>query len=133
MTDARARTGELGAEWPKAATKIYTAEQAALTGRPTRPRRCSRPRMAELSPCRAPRRPAAGQPSPPGRRRRSSRRTARRRPARSERLLQLAFLLPAVAFLLLFFGYPVVKNVVMGFQHYTTRHVLHRRRAVGRL
>jgi multiple sugar transport system substrate-binding protein len=29
---ARARTGELGAEWPKAATKIYTAEQAALTG-----------------------------------------------------------------------------------------------------
>lgn len=29
---ARARTGELGAEWPKAATKIYTAMQAALTG-----------------------------------------------------------------------------------------------------
>jgi multiple sugar transport system substrate-binding protein len=29
---ARARTGELGADWPKAATKIYTAYQAALTG-----------------------------------------------------------------------------------------------------
>ena len=29
---ARARTGELGAEWPKAATKIYTAVQAALAG-----------------------------------------------------------------------------------------------------
>jgi multiple sugar transport system substrate-binding protein len=29
---ARSRTGELGADWPKAATKIYTAEQAALTG-----------------------------------------------------------------------------------------------------
>jgi multiple sugar transport system substrate-binding protein len=29
---ARARTGELGPEWPDAATKIYTAEQAALTG-----------------------------------------------------------------------------------------------------
>jgi multiple sugar transport system substrate-binding protein len=29
---ARARTGQLGAEWPKAATKIYTAFQAALTG-----------------------------------------------------------------------------------------------------
>ncbi|MGN9909921.1 sugar ABC transporter substrate-binding protein [Phytohabitans sp. LJ34] len=29
---ARARTGELGADWPKAATKIYTAMQAALTG-----------------------------------------------------------------------------------------------------
>lgn len=29
---ARARTGELGADWPKAATKIYTAIQTALTG-----------------------------------------------------------------------------------------------------
>ena len=29
---ARARTGELGADWPKAATKIYTAVQTALTG-----------------------------------------------------------------------------------------------------
>jgi multiple sugar transport system substrate-binding protein len=29
---ARARTGELGADWPKAATKIYNAVQAALTG-----------------------------------------------------------------------------------------------------
>jgi multiple sugar transport system substrate-binding protein len=32
VQNARARTGELGADWPKAATKIYTAEQAALTG-----------------------------------------------------------------------------------------------------
>ena len=30
---ARARTGELGADWPKAATKIYTAIQTALTGK----------------------------------------------------------------------------------------------------
>jgi multiple sugar transport system substrate-binding protein len=29
---ARSRTGELGPDWPKAATKIYTAYQAALTG-----------------------------------------------------------------------------------------------------
>ena len=29
---ARARTGELGPDWPKAATKIYTGFQAALTG-----------------------------------------------------------------------------------------------------
>ena len=29
---ARARTGVLGAEWPKAATKIYTAVQSALAG-----------------------------------------------------------------------------------------------------
>ncbi|MFI5878867.1 carbohydrate ABC transporter permease [Streptomyces sp. NPDC051554] len=30
------------------------------------------------------------------------------------------FLLPALAYMVAFFGYPVVKNVVMGFQHYTT-------------
>lgn len=29
---ARARTGELGADWPKAATKIYTAVQSSLSG-----------------------------------------------------------------------------------------------------
>ncbi|RXW32222.1 hypothetical protein [Propioniciclava flava] len=29
---ARARTGELGPDWPKAATKIYTAIQLALAG-----------------------------------------------------------------------------------------------------
>jgi multiple sugar transport system substrate-binding protein len=32
VANARARTGELGADWPKAATKIYTAVQSALTG-----------------------------------------------------------------------------------------------------
>jgi multiple sugar transport system permease protein len=42
-------------------------------------------------------------------------------PRRRERLLQMGFLAPAVAYLLLFFGYPVVQNVVMGFQEYTTR------------
>jgi multiple sugar transport system permease protein len=39
----------------------------------------------------------------------------------AHRLLELLFLVPAVAYLLLFFGYPVVKNAVMGFQYYTTR------------
>ncbi|WNB99943.1 sugar ABC transporter permease [Streptomyces sp. CGMCC 4.7035] len=37
-----------------------------------------------------------------------------------ERLAQWMFLVPAVAYLLLFFGYPIVKNVVMSFQQYTT-------------
>lgn len=41
-------------------------------------------------------------------------------PRRRERLLQLAFLVPAVVYLLAFFGYPVFKNVMMGFQEYTT-------------
>jgi multiple sugar transport system substrate-binding protein len=36
---ARARTGALGANWPKAATKIYTGEQCALTGQGT-PEQC---------------------------------------------------------------------------------------------
>jgi multiple sugar transport system permease protein len=42
------------------------------------------------------------------------------RPSRRQRIVELLFLLPAVAFLLIFFGYPIVKNVLMGFQHYTT-------------
>src|SRR3954469_12050116 len=46
----------------------------------------------------------------------SPRRPSRRR----QRTLELLFLAPAVAYLLLFFGYPIVKNVVMGFQHYTS-------------
>jgi multiple sugar transport system permease protein len=47
----------------------------------------------------------------PGRRRSSRRR---------QRVLELLLLAPAVAYLLLFFGYPIFKNVWMGFQHYTS-------------
>jgi multiple sugar transport system permease protein len=44
----------------------------------------------------------------------------RGRSRRRQRTVELLFALPAVAYLLAFFGYPIVKNVVMGFQHYTT-------------
>jgi len=40
---------------------------------------------------------------------------------RWERIVQQLFLLPAVAYIFAFFGYPVVKNVVMGFQDYTMK------------
>jgi multiple sugar transport system permease protein len=63
----------------------------------------------------APPGPAAERPSP-AQRHRPPWTSARGR----ERLLQLAFLLPAVCYLLLFFGYPVAQNVLMGFQEYTT-------------
>jgi multiple sugar transport system permease protein len=43
-----------------------------------------------------------------------------RSPSTRNRLLELAFLVPAAVYLLLFFAYPVVKNVQMGFQEYTT-------------
>lgn len=46
---------------------------------------------------------------------------ARRRGLDRRRLVQVAFLVPAVVYLTLFFGYPVVKNIMMGFQEYTTR------------
>lgn len=49
--------------------------------------------------------------------RRSFWRTGRGR----ERLLQIAFLVPAGLYLVLFFGYPIVQNAVMGFQEYTTK------------
>lgn len=46
----------------------------------------------------------------------------RGRPVRHnrERLFQWLFLVPAVLYMLLFFGYPVVKNVTMSFQDYTS-------------
>ncbi|MGI4894749.1 MAG: carbohydrate ABC transporter permease [Janthinobacterium lividum] len=37
------------------------------------------------------------------------------------RLVEVAFIVPAVVYLVLFFGYPIAKNVLMGFQEYTTR------------
>ncbi|MYR58085.1 ABC transporter permease subunit [Streptomyces sp. SID625] len=43
-------------------------------------------------------------------------------PARTRRrrtLAQWGFVAPAVLFMLLFFGYPLVRNLVMSFQHYT--------------
>jgi multiple sugar transport system permease protein len=45
----------------------------------------------------------------------------RRRSWSRERLVQWLFLVPAAAYILIFFGYPVVQNVIMSFQEYTTR------------
>jgi multiple sugar transport system permease protein len=39
---------------------------------------------------------------------------------RSEKIAQWLFLVPAAAYILIFFGYPVVQSVVMSFQKYTT-------------
>src|SRR5688572_7864403 len=50
-----------------------------------------------------------------------ARRGRRRGTRRRMRVIQLLFLLPAVVYMLLFFGYPVVKNFVMGFQEYTSK------------
>src|SRR3954449_6310081 len=68
---------------------------------------------------------AAGGAGARGRRTQAAGRTGARRGRwspgrRRQRLIEIGFLLPAVVYLLLFFGYPVVKNVLMGFQHYTT-------------
>ena len=70
--------------------------------------------MADLA---APGRAADGVGAPP------APAPARRGPSRrvSGRLLEVAFLAPAVVYLTVFFGYPIVKNVLMGFQEYTTR------------
>lgn len=47
-------------------------------------------------------------------------RSTRRRYQRREELAKWAFLTPALIFLLLFFGYPIVKNLTMSMQEYTT-------------
>ena len=45
----------------------------------------------------------------------------RRRLRRREELSKWAFLAPAIVFLALFFGYPIVKNVTMILHEYKTR------------
>jgi multiple sugar transport system permease protein len=52
---------------------------------------------------------------------RDSRRRVRQRARRRDRAAQWAFLVPAVVYVIAFFGYPVVKNLLMGFQDYTSR------------
>ncbi|MDT6985476.1 carbohydrate ABC transporter permease [Streptomyces lusitanus] len=52
------------------------------------------------------------------------RKDAAQDPARARlrrRLARWGFVAPAVLFMLLFFGYPLVRNVVMSFQHYTPK------------
>jgi multiple sugar transport system permease protein len=45
----------------------------------------------------------------------------RRRARMRERTAQWMFLVPAIVYVLVFFGYPIVKNLVMGSQDYTVR------------
>ena len=55
----------------------------------------------------------AGGPAPGGA-------PVRRRPPLLHRYSGVLFLVPALLYMALFYGYPIVKNVVMGFQEYTT-------------
>lgn len=48
-------------------------------------------------------------------------RTVRSRRFSAEQVTKLLFVLPAALYLVLFFGYPVFKNLVMSLQEYTTR------------
>lgn len=51
-------------------------------------------------------------------------RAPRMRPSRGrvrEGVVQWLFLIPAIVYVIAFFGYPVVKNLVMSFQDYTTK------------
>jgi multiple sugar transport system permease protein len=52
---------------------------------------------------------------------RGAQRPQRRRARLRQGIVQWAFLAPAIAYVVLFFGYPVVKNVTMSFQDYGTR------------
>jgi multiple sugar transport system permease protein len=64
-----------------------------------------------------------GTAPPPESRRRviSGSESARRRSRLREKTIQWMFLAPAVLYVALFFGYPVLKNVMIGFQEYTTK------------
>jgi multiple sugar transport system permease protein len=56
----------------------------------------------------------------PAVRTRKDRQSRWRGPRARERAVEIGFLVPAVAYMVFFFGYPVVQNTVMAFQHYTT-------------
>ncbi|MFC7374654.1 MULTISPECIES: carbohydrate ABC transporter permease [unclassified Brachybacterium] len=45
-------------------------------------------------------------------------RTPRRRRHRGDLMVRYAFIAPAALYMVLFFGYPIIKNVVMSFQNY---------------
>ncbi|MBO3662589.1 carbohydrate ABC transporter permease [Microbacterium stercoris] len=47
--------------------------------------------------------------------------SSRRRRVRREDVIKALFVVPAAIYIALFFGYPVVKNILMGFQDYTTK------------
>ena len=70
---------------------------------------------SETLPGPAPESPAEGGAGPD-----AGRAAARRSLQRREELSKWCFLLPALIFMALFFGYPIVKNVTMSFQEYTT-------------
>jgi multiple sugar transport system permease protein len=59
--------------------------------------------------------PAGGQAAAPG-----TPRHTRGRGPRQDRAVTWLFLLPALIYIALFFGYPIVKNLIMGSQDYTT-------------
>ena len=40
---------------------------------------------------------------------------------RKERIIQWLFIAPAILYIVLFFGYPIVQNTLMSFQNYTTK------------
>jgi multiple sugar transport system permease protein len=63
--------------------------------------------------------PAASATSLTTRRGAPPRRTGKGR--RKERLIQWLFIVPAIVYVLLFFGYPIVQNTLMSFQDYTTK------------
>lgn len=50
----------------------------------------------------------------------TARERRRRRRVKGSALVKYAFLLPAVLYMVLFFGYPIVQNFIMSFQNYTS-------------
>ncbi|MEV6703767.1 sugar ABC transporter permease, partial [Streptomyces sp. NPDC051453] len=51
----------------------------------------------------------------------SSAAPARARSGTRRGLLRWFFVAPALAYMALFFGYPLIRNIVMSFQHYTPK------------
>ena len=120
VAQARARTGKLGEKWPDTAKVIYSGMQLVLTGQAAPGRRDGQGRRLAGPMTRTSRRMSITRAARPASARRTARpASARRSGRRGEAIAKILFVVPAGLAIVVLFGYPVVKNLVMSFQDYT--------------
>ena len=120
VAQARARTGKLGEKWPDTAKVIYSGMQLVLTGQAAPGRGDGQGGRLAGPMTRTSRRMSitrAARPAPAGDTVRPA--SARSSGRRGEAIAKILFVVPAGLAIVVLFGYPVVKNLVMSFQDYT--------------
>ncbi|BFO18763.1 hypothetical protein SHKM778_51510 [Streptomyces sp. KM77-8] len=118
---ARSRTAKLGAGWSGVSSPCRAPSSPPSPASPAKPP-CGAPSSAPRAETEVRAMTTSTVTAPVSAK--ASKRSAVPDPARQRlrrRLAQWGFVAPAVVFMLLFFGYPLVRNIVMSFQHYTPK------------